>query len=1003
MGLLLLSCGPPGPAPSPVEGRERVGALQRGVTAEGALAPDQPARFAVTLARDEAIAMTIEQISIDLEVQILDEAGQVVGGFDGPYGAAAPERVCFVAPTAGRYVVQLVPFGTNAGRFAIAGFDRHPATAADRSCADAARRFMAAERTRFAGDLSVALADKYEQIHRQWTRSGARFLAVIALRQAGIVRQRIGDSSAAEARYQRALHGARQSGDAYLEVSLLNDLGQVYRDRRDLQRAQEVFEQARVRAEAAARPGLVAMSLNNLALVDEAMGRFHRAMDRLRDAARIKGQGEEDEEYAQIRINLARMYTMLDHHEEALEILSEAVAIARERGDARRVIGGLTTIGWVHYLNERPGDGVPHLLEALELVRQRGNRRREIGVLDRLGTLQAARGRWQEALQAYEASLAISLASDHAADAAFTQVNLGCLYGQMGQGEKALALLAAARPQLEESHDPAGRSFLEFCQARAERHLGALDSALASIERARGWVDDLHGLARLRGERFRPVPLWQDFAELQLHLLMDQAEVQDNWRFQAQALEQIDLARTRSLFELVLEGRVGVRSEAEQKLLDRERSVQARLNAAAASPSGEAAPAERVSALTVELERVRTAIRAADPRYARVVAPTPLELSAIRGRLDADAVLLRYVLTAERSYLFVVGADHWQVWTLASSSDLAPQIQRFYESLRQSHVAPLQAPLSARFLTGALLPDGAIPDGTRKLMIVADGSLHYVPFAALAAPSTPNAPDRLLIDDFEVHYLPSAAMLGALRTPSPTALDSAAVFADAVFSTDDPRLGGTRDEDCGDQTRGVGIERLPDGPLPRLPCTRREAEHLLRLVGEGRTFAAFDFAASKQAVLSVPLDRYRILHFATHAFIDEQFPELSGLVLSRVDAQRNAEDGDLFLHEIYGLELAADLVTLSGCQTALGRQVRGNGLLSMARGFLYAGSARVLVSLWSVHDEATAELMAQFYEGLVRRREAPPQALRNAQRWMRSQPRWRAPYYWAPFVLQGSP
>ena len=145
----------------------------------------------------------------------------------------------------------------------------------------------------------------------------------------------------------------------------------------------------------------------------------------------------------------------------------------------------------------------------------------------------------------------------------------------------------------------------------------------------------------------------------------------------------------------------------------------------------------------------------------------------------------------------------------------------------------------------------------------------------------------------------------------------------------------------------------------------------------------------------------RVVHFATHGFLNSETPELSGLVLSLVDREGNPTDGFLRLHDVYALSLAADLVVLSGCRTALGKEVRGEGLLGLTRGFFYAGAPRVMASLWPVRDRATAELMQRFYRGLLRDGLPPAAALRAAQRSLRREPRWRDPYYWAPFVIQG--
>jgi LPXTG-motif cell wall-anchored protein len=147
--------------------------------------------------------------------------------------------------------------------------------------------------------------------------------------------------------------------------------------------------------------------------------------------------------------------------------------------------------------------------------------------------------------------------------------------------------------------------------------------------------------------------------------------------------------------------------------------------------------------------------------------------------------------------------------------------------------------------------------------------------------------------------------------------------------------------------------------------------------------------------------QHRIVHFATHGIVDYQHPQLSGLVLSLVDETGKPQDGFLRMHDIYNLKLPVDLVVLSACNTALGKDVKGEGLIGLTRGFMYAGAGGVVASLWKVDDDATAELMTHFYEGMFKRGLTPAAALREAQLALRSQKRWQAPYFWAAFVIQG--
>jgi len=187
----------------------------------------------------------------------------------------------------------------------------------------------------------------------------------------------------------------------------------------------------------------------------------------------------------------------------------------------------------------------------------------------------------------------------------------------------------------------------------------------------------------------------------------------------------------------------------------------------------------------------------------------------------------------------------------------------------------------------------------------------------------------------------------------------------------------------------------------RLSLSRREAEQITALAAGGKKMKALDFAASRTTATRADLDQYRIVHFATHSLLNSQHPALSGIVLSLVDEQGQPQDGFLRLHEVYNLKLEADLVVLSACQTALGKEIKGEGLVGLTRGFMYAGAPRVVASVWKVSDQATAELMKRFYRKMLGEGMRPAAALRAAQVSMWKEKRWEAPYYWAGFVLQG--
>jgi len=191
------------------------------------------------------------------------------------------------------------------------------------------------------------------------------------------------------------------------------------------------------------------------------------------------------------------------------------------------------------------------------------------------------------------------------------------------------------------------------------------------------------------------------------------------------------------------------------------------------------------------------------------------------------------------------------------------------------------------------------------------------------------------------------------------------------------------------------------GAFERLPGTRNEARLIAQLAGPGRSFQALDFDASRATALSAKLYDYRIVHFATHGILNSRHPELSGLLLSMVDRAGKPTDGFLQTHDIYDMKLRADLVVLSACETALGTEIAGEGLVGLTRGFMYAGAPRVVASLWRVPDGATSELMRRFYQNMLSNGLPAAAALRRAEISLRREPRWSSPYYWAAFTLQG--
>ncbi|MEW6735515.1 MAG: CHAT domain-containing protein [Acidobacteriota bacterium] len=433
-----------------------------------------------------------------------------------------------------------------------------------------------------------------------------------------------------------------------------------------------------------------------------------------------------------------------------------------------------------------------------------------------------------------------------------------------------------------------------------------------------------------------------------------------------------------------------------------------------------------------ELQQVQKEIRRNSPRYAILTQPQSLSLKEIQEQvLDQDTLLLEYALGKESSYLWAVTTNSISSYKLPKRDEIEALAKTVYQLLStvdnvstNDKITDLEAITK---LSQIILEPVAKQLGKKRLLIVSDGVLHYIPFAALLLPtntstrkgkgSVTNSTPLFL--NHEIINEPSASTLAILRRElagRPSATKIVAVLADPVFSSDDTRVKRlpNRVTNSNVQPTQPVTELIKElslarslfdvdgrGTLARLVFSRDEAKAITSLVNAGEYKEALDFDANLTTATSADLSQYRYLHFASHGLINSKHPELSGIVLSQVDEHGKSRNGMLQLADIYNLKLSADLVVLSACRTGLGKEVDGEGLVGLTRGFMYAGAARVMASLWDIDDRATAKLIEHFYHGLIKKKLRPAAALQKAQRTMWKSGTYRFPYYWAGLQLSG--
>lgn len=1017
--VLLTSCAP-APADPPAD--ERISpraALEHGTQHAGRLEEGTVDRWEVDLENGQVIKIEAGQEEVDLIVRLRGPDGAVRIEYDSPISRRGPERFCWQADQSGRHTVEVTPF-QGAGAYRLHAAWR-TATDAERACARASSLFVQ------AGEAARgrARAEVFEASATAWEDADDDLGITLAWRQVGSELDNESAFDEAIAAFEKGLSAARRAQLWRFEVSIRNRLAKTLTSADRLAPAREQFDEALWTARNAKDPRAIATTLTNRGIFDTRSGDPFRGLERLREAAAIWRTENDPIEIAQVLANRAETLGILDHHDEALDALDDALGLVTTAQARRRQASILVTIGWTHYLRGKPEQGIAPLRRALHLRRNASELTEAAGVLDRLGTVLLAAGEPEEAEARFREALEISRRLGNDSNEVRTATNLGCLWthvGRTGRRVQASVLLRRSRAYFQTVDDPKAASRVAYCLAKLARDRGDLDTAISYTHEALSIIDDLRQRARKQGHIYNPIWLWQDYAEFETALFLERFDRRGHEADLKAAFAATDEARARTLHEILAATRHGAEATADQRLAAEARAIETRLAALASKRRDQPAKTsdDRDPALDavirrqrLDLERVRAAQRANVRQGGRAEDPKPIGAQTVQDLLAPGATMLTYALGDERSHLFVLTRDELTVLALDRRKVLEDHAEALHEALRTSDQDEQQWQLAAESVGHLLLPTGAIPSGTERLLINAEGALLYVPFGMLRQPGASATGDvhRSLAEDFDIVGVPSASVWARLtaRRRSRGALPrSAAVFADPVFSERDDRFttslgGGTPDRnESTRRTRGIRIERLPQGPLPRLPATAREVDAIFAHIAPRNRLDRQAFQASKRAVLDSDLRSFGILHFATHAWIDERLPELSGLVLSRFDSAGHRIDGALYLHEIDRLRNAADLVVLSGCQTALGEQVRGDGLIGLTQGFLRAGASRVLVTLWSLDDEPAAAFMETFYRYLLGEGDSPARALRRAQHWMRTRPDYRAPRYWAPFVLQGA-
>ncbi len=690
----------------------------------------------------------------------------------------------------------------------------------------------------------------------------------------------------------------------------------------------------------------------------------------------------------------------------------------------------LCSIADIHSLSGDSDQALIYYERCLSLSRSAGKTRTEAFALTKIAALYALKGDNKRALNQHQKILNFyESIGDRRGLATALNVYAELLL-KTEDKRRALDIYQRALSLSEQIGDQPALLSTLYNLAHVNLVLGSPDVALPFIQHSLEIIEDRR--ANVASPEFRTSYFSgvRNHYELCIEILMQLDRLHPGEGFGAKAFLVSEKSRARLLVDLVSESRAGIREGAAKELLDRERKLrglirsqaeyQLDLSSSGKDPAELAEVENQLVQLRTDYQQVEGQVRQQSPYLLSLEQFAPLSLEQIQHELrNSDTMLLEYSLGDDHSYLWAVTSESSQIYQLAAGrKDIAVAVREYHQllTMRQESGSEYQAKVEAAErglpeiedkLSKMLLGQVADKLGSRRLIVVTEGALQLIPFDDLRVPKDSGAKVRLL-ETNEIVVEPSFSALVAIRNSrnehasSPGKL--VAIIADPVVNASDERVhtrGLSSSTAFAASEKKLDESSRRDAELVRLTHASEEADAISEVAPWGTTMVVKGFDASRETAMGADVGQYQIVHFASHGVVNSEHPELSSIVLTMVDRNGVNKNGLVSLHDIYSLDLTAELTVLSACQTALGKDIRGEGFVGLAHAFMSAGSKSVVASLWKVDDRATAVLMKDFYEAMLQKGMSPAAALREAKLKMMRDKQWNAPYYWAGFVLQG--
>ena len=700
--------------------------------------------------------------------------------------------------------------------------------------------------------------------------------------------------------------------------------------------------------------------------------------------------------------NMAINYCVMGRLDAARLQLTKAAAIWRSLGHNKELVANRVWFGWTFSLERNFSRALEEINKALSLALSTGNPQKEVSARDRLGSVLREKGDFPQALKQYERVMVL-VAADRE-QTAHVLLNMADTYCQAGQPKKAVDLCRQALKTFSELAETHAVVHASYVLAQAYRNLKQWDPALAAMEMMLRQLETARtGLTvAAMGRSFSHS---RDFYfEFAVDLLWETHLLYPDRGLDQLAFETTEQNRARNLRARLEKPMTSSTGPDQRKRLDR---ILALLDDKAfrrmALPTSETLGMENeIRSLILEMERLTRKPFQGGSAKPELPNASSTEL-VVEKLLDGNTLLLSYELGEKRSFVWALDGKRFSMHELPGRAAIEQRVKELYTLLGNREEERGQFQLKAFWLSEHLLGPVWKDVTAKRFWLIKDEVLHYLPFSVLPPPEG----EGYLISDHDIVGLPSATYGVRLRktlAQRTLAPEMIAVFADPIFRERDERMGPLAHSPTPGYPPHLrrSLAELQVEDLGRLHYSGSEATAILDMIPDRhRKMAAIGFEATRDKLLNTDLSCYRILHFSTHGLLHPNHQELSGIVLSLYDTNGNLQDGFVRSYHFDNRDLPVELVTLSACRTALGDNLRGEGMWSFGRTLMGAGAARILASLWKVEDRPTAQLMQNFYTGLLVQGLDSASALAEAQRQMLHHEEYRQPYFWAAFELHG--